>query len=126
MSVETRAPDEAVLDKAENGIRRDSARIAEDRGLSVHMERSEAVLPSPLDDSVATALQQASAREGTRIPIVPSGALHDAAILAREIPTAMLFVASKDGVSHNPREYSRHEDIARATQILADAIAADT
>ena len=123
MSVEARAQDDAVLDDAENGVRRDGAKIAEDRGLAVSVERSEAVLPSPLDDSVAMALQQASARDGEPIPIVPSGALHDAAIVAREIPTAMLFVASRDGISHNPQEYSRHEDIARAAQILADMIA---
>jgi hydantoinase/carbamoylase family amidase len=47
-----------------------------------------------------------------------SGALHDAAILAPLLPTAMLFVASKDGISHNPAEFSRIEDIAAAADVL--------
>ena len=47
-----------------------------------------------------------------------SGALHDAAILAPLLPTAMLFVASRDGISHNPAEFSRAEDIAAAAGVL--------
>jgi hydantoinase/carbamoylase family amidase len=52
-----------------------------------------------------------------------SGALHDAAILAPHLPTAMLFVASKDGISHNPREFSRIEDIAAAARVLEKLVA---
>ncbi len=47
-----------------------------------------------------------------------SGALHDAAVLAPLLPTAMLFVASRDGISHNPAEFSRVEDIATAAIVL--------
>ena len=47
-----------------------------------------------------------------------SGALHDAAVLAPLLPTAMLFVASRDGISHNPAEFSRIEDIAEAARVL--------
>jgi hydantoinase/carbamoylase family amidase len=52
------------------------------------------------------------------LPVTTSGALHDAAILAPLVPTAMLFIASKDGISHNPAELSRIEDIAQAAGIL--------
>jgi allantoate deiminase len=52
------------------------------------------------------------------LPTTVSGALHDAAIVAPHIPTAMLFIASKDGISHNPAELSRLEDIAEAARIL--------
>jgi allantoate deiminase len=51
-----------------------------------------------------------------------SGALHDAAILAPHLPTAMLFVASKDGISHNPAEFSRIEDIAAAAAVLEKVV----
>jgi allantoate deiminase len=52
-----------------------------------------------------------------------SGALHDAAIVAPLIPTVMLFVASKDGISHNPAEYSRIEDITAAAVVLEKVVA---
>lgn len=55
---------------------------------------------------------------GVKLPTTVSGALHDAAIIAPHVPTAMLFIASKDGISHNPAELSRVEDIALAAQIL--------
>jgi len=57
-----------------------------------------------------------------KFPDVASGALHDSAILAPLLPTAMLFVASEDGISHNPAEFSRIEDIALATEILAAVV----
>ncbi len=57
-----------------------------------------------------------------KLPTTTSGALHDAAILAPHLPTAMLFIASRDGVSHNPAELSRLEDIAEAARILEDLV----
>jgi hydantoinase/carbamoylase family amidase len=59
---------------------------------------------------------------GARVPTTVSGALHDAAILAPHLPTAMLFVASRDGISHNPAEFSRIEDIAAAARVLGKAV----
>jgi OHCU decarboxylase len=55
---------------------------------------------------------------GLQTPTTISGALHDAAIIAPLLPTAMLFVASKDGISHHPDEFSRIEDITAAAELL--------
>jgi OHCU decarboxylase len=52
------------------------------------------------------------------LPVTVSGALHDSAVLAPHVPTVMLFVPSKDGISHNPAEFSRVEDIAAAAQLV--------
>jgi len=41
------------------------------------------------------------------------------------VPTVMLFVASRDGISHNPAEFSRIDDIAVATRLLAAVVAND-
>jgi acetylornithine deacetylase/succinyl-diaminopimelate desuccinylase-like protein len=54
-----------------------------------------------------------------------SGALHDAAIVGRFLPTAMLFIASRDGISHNPAEFSRMDDIALAARILYSMVGGD-
>jgi acetylornithine deacetylase/succinyl-diaminopimelate desuccinylase-like protein len=59
------------------------------------------------------------------LPEAVSGALHDAAILAPLVPTVMLFVASRDGISHNPAEFSRIDDIAAATRLLAAVVGTD-
>ena len=68
-----------------------------------------------------------AAIEGRGLPVVelPSGAGHDAAILAAAgVPTAMLFVRSLNGgVSHSPDEESSPEDIALAVEVLTEALA---
>jgi hydantoinase/carbamoylase family amidase len=118
LSVEIRGQELSLLDRGEEEIRRIAAERSAQRGLEVAVERSEAVEPSPLDRSIAGELQRCAADLGHNIEIVPSGALHDAAILAPHIPTAMIFVASRDGISHNPEEFSRAEDIELAGEVL--------
>jgi hydantoinase/carbamoylase family amidase len=76
--------------------------------------------PVQMNAQVIAALQAAA---GGEISTTTSGALHDAAILAPLLPTAMLFVASKDGISHNPAEFSRIEDITAAANVLGKLVA---
>jgi N-carbamoyl-L-amino-acid hydrolase len=55
---------------------------------------------------------------------MPSGAYHDAGVMAALLPTAMLFIPSIGGVSHDFSENSHDEDIVIGCQVLADATAA--
>jgi N-carbamoyl-L-amino-acid hydrolase len=76
-----------------------------------------------MDARVCNKLLKSAEKRGLgQIPQTISGALHDAAILAPLVPTAMLFVPSRDGISHNSDEFSRIEDIAAATEVLAEAV----
>ncbi len=118
LSVEIRSQELPLLDRGEEHLRRIAEKRCAGRGLELTITRSEAVAPSPLDSAVAGALQRSAADLGHDIDIVPSGALHDAAILAPHLPTAMIFVASRDGISHNPEEYSRPADIEIAREVL--------
>ncbi len=54
---------------------------------------------------------------------MPSGAFHDAGIISASIPSAMLFIPSLGGISHDFAEDSREEDIVLGCQVLADAAA---
>jgi allantoate deiminase len=117
-SIDFRASSEEYLRRADVEIQLAIARIAKRRGLDATLNLTETLLPTPMEPDLCRSLQTASHRIGYTLPETVSGALHDAAILARHIPTAMLFVASKDGISHNPAEFSRTDDIALAAQIL--------
>ena len=76
-----------------------------------------------LDAALADRVRAAAGGLGIApLPEAVSGALHDAAILAPLVPTVMLFVASRDGISHNPAEFSRIDDIAAATRLLAAVV----
>jgi len=53
---------------------------------------------------------------------VPSGAGHDSMNMAKLCPTGMIFIPSKDGISHNPKEFSSLEDISRGVNLLKNEI----
>jgi allantoate deiminase len=84
------------------------------------------VEPAQFAGSARVALADAIAARGLPAVALPSGAGHDAGILASAgVDAAMLFVRSlKDGVSHSPDELSCDEDIALGVDVLADALAA--
>ena len=93
--------------------------FADGRGLGVEIEETEAIAVCPLSERLVEAARRAAAAGGfSEVPVVTSGALHDAAILAPHLPTVMLFVPSKNGISHNPAEFSRVEDVAAAAEVI--------
>ena len=55
---------------------------------------------------------------------MPSGAGHDAQSMAELGPVGMIFVPSRDGISHSPREYTAPEDITRGANVLLGAVLA--
>ena len=68
-----------------------------------------------LRDRVTAALAAA----GVTAPVLPTGAGHDAGILAARLPTAMLFVRNPTGVSHSPAEHADPDDCAAGVAALA-------
>ena len=54
--------------------------------------------------------------------LMPSGAAHDTMCVAERVPSAMVFVPCKDGISHSPLEEASAADAALATEIILNAI----
>jgi acetylornithine deacetylase/succinyl-diaminopimelate desuccinylase-like protein len=109
LSLDVRAPDAERLDAVIAGV-----------GFEPHHR----VEPVGLRGAARTALQEAIARAGIDVVELPSGAGHDAGILAAAgVDAAMLFVRSLNGgISHSPDELSSPEDVALAVGVLADAL----
>jgi hydantoinase/carbamoylase family amidase len=123
-SLDFRSPDDALLEQGHREIETLLAETAQRRGLTATLDATEAQPAIALDADLCNRLQQAAVRSGYGpLPVTVSGALHDAAIVAPHVPTAMMFVASRDGISHNPEEFSRVEDIAAAAEVLAALVA---
>ena len=123
LSIDFRDPDNAVLHDGDRRIRELLASIAGRRRLSHSLENTETLAAEALDPALCDRVREAALRAGVGpLPPAVSGALHDAAILAPHIPTAMIFVASRGGVSHNPDELSRFEDIAAAADVLWEVV----
>lgn len=123
LTIDFRAQTPEMLAHGDAVLRARIRGIAEARGLSLHFDMTEDQPPAPMSEVVVARLRRAAGACGMPFHRVPSGALHDAAVLAPYLPTAMVFVSSRDGISHHPSEFSRIEDIAAAARLVAAAIA---
>lgn len=123
MTIDLRAPADELLVRGDAALRKRLTAIAERRGIDLSITQTESLPAAVLSPTVVDRLRRAADRAGCGVlPETVSGALHDAAILAPLVPTAMLFVASRDGISHNPAEFSRIEDMTLATRVLYEAV----
>ena len=123
MMFQMRDTDEAVLDRLESLL----MRLAEEEGRGpcrVAVTRLRATAPATMDPGLRAALEAACERAAPgNWQAMPSGAGHDAQQLARVMKSAMLFVPSINGISHDTAEDTREEDLVRGVAALADAAA---
>jgi hydantoinase/carbamoylase family amidase len=122
IGVDLRAPTEAGFGHIERVVRDTATRIAAEEGLEVEVTEAHRKHPVTLDSDLQATLRQAAALEGATQMALPSGAGHDAMLLARKVPAAMLFVPSRGGISHNPAEYTSPEHCERGARVLARAL----
>ncbi|MXP65775.1 Zn-dependent hydrolase [Roseomonas sp. M0104] len=76
-------------------------------------------MPTDFQPEVPAAVERAAAAQGLKALRMASGAFHDAQFLVPVCPTGMIFVPCRDGVSHHPAEYSRPDQLAAGTRVLA-------
>ena len=124
MTVEVRAPEDAVREIAGQALTARAAEIAEARGLELEMRRTYAQTATPCDPGLQEALAAAIRQGGGRGLRLASGATHDTSAMADLCPVVMLFLACRDGISHNPAEHCAPETMGRAIAALASALAA--
>ena len=80
--------------------------------------------PVAFDPDCIEAVRQAAAELGLSAREIVSGAGHDAVYMARVVPTAMIFVPCKDGISHNEAEYASPEACEDGANVLLHAVLA--
>ncbi len=121
-SIDLRHPEEATKQELVEAIRTTCETIAKERGLSVSIETTGNSLPAPMDSHLQQVLVQSAQACGATWKFMPSGAGHDSELMARRVPTAMLFVPSVEGRSHSAAEYTTLEDAVRGARVLATAL----
>lgn len=122
-TIDVRDVDAAVMDGIVERIRRRLARIERDRGVEATLERYRTVDPVWMSDRCRRAIGAAADRADVEAMDVSSGGGHDTMKLAEATDVGMLFAPSRGGVSHSPKEWTEWDDCARATQVLAGALA---
>jgi allantoate deiminase len=121
-SLDIRGPD----DDAYRGVARDIVAFAGDagkrRGMTVTFAERQSLPATPLDERIVAALDESAAATGEPYTKMHSGAAHDTMCVAERVPSAMVFVPCKDGISHHPAEAADPADAALGAEIILNAI----
>lgn len=118
MTVDLRNTDEELLQKAERRLADVVAAAAEGEDCTVETRTLARFEPVVFDPSVVDLVERTAERLGHLVRRMPSGAGHDAQMMARVCPTAMIFTQSHNGLSHNPAEYTSPEDLRAGADVL--------
>jgi N-carbamoyl-L-amino-acid hydrolase len=119
--LEVRGPDQALLGRAGQVLADDLRRISAEEGCQVEVARQTSWPAMSMFPGYVAVLERVCERSGMPWRRLASGAGHDAEILARQVPAAMLFVPSHGGVSHSPLEHTDPRLLAQGCQVLLDA-----
>ena len=90
--------------------------------LTISVERLARFEPVIFDDSIVRLIEGSAQRRGLVSKRMTSGAGHDAQMLARVAPAAMIFVPSIGGISHSPHEFTPDADLVAGANILLDVV----
>ncbi|VVD81766.1 allantoate amidohydrolase [Pandoraea eparura] len=122
-TVDMRDPSEQRLAASEARFSAFLTTIAQDEGVRISTERLARFSPVVFDAALADVIEASASRLGLSSRRMTSGAGHDAQMIARIAPAAMIFVPSRGGISHNPREHTDDEQLVNGARVLLDVVA---
>lgn len=118
VTVDLRNTDEALLARAEQRLAEFLRQLARDERVSIETRSLARFAPVLFDKGIAALIARTAERLGHSCRPMTSGAGHDAQMIARIAPTAMIFVPSIGGISHNPAEDTKPEHLAAGADVL--------
>ncbi|MBY5456932.1 Zn-dependent hydrolase (plasmid) [Rhizobium beringeri] len=121
-TVDLRDPDEERLKEEEAALAAFLTGLSAEEQVGVSVERLARFEPVKFDQRIVRLVEKAARDRGLACRRMTSGAGHDAQMIARIAPSAMIFVPSIGGISHNPKEYTADEDLVAGTSILLDVV----
>lgn len=121
MTLDLRNPSDAHLDRAEAHLKEFLHTTAATHGVSVSIEETARFAATPFDEYLIQAVEAAAKDMGHQTRRMVSGAGHDAQLIAAMAPAAMIFVPSVQGLSHNPREFTKPEHCVAGADVLLAA-----
>ncbi|NML18090.1 Zn-dependent hydrolase [Azohydromonas caseinilytica] len=121
-TVDLRDPDEQRLQAAEQRLADFLVEIAGREGVRIETERLVRFEPVVFDAGLVDEIEASARRLGFTHRRMTSGAGHDAQMVARIAPAAMIFVPSRAGISHNPREHTDDAQLVQGAQVLLDVV----
>jgi beta-ureidopropionase / N-carbamoyl-L-amino-acid hydrolase len=117
--LDARAPDEATVEETVATVRSAAEGFSQDHGVTLSVRRESYTPLVRFDPALRDRIAGGLAAAGIEAPVLPTGAGHDAGVLAARLPTAMLFVRNPTGVSHSPAEHADLADCEAGVRALA-------
>lgn len=96
--------------------------ISKEHGVDINIDLWMDEDPVPMDEKVVEIIEKQCKESGLNYKVMHSGAGHDSQIFAAFVPTAMIFVPSRNGISHNPLEFTEPRDLAEGVKALIGAL----
>lgn len=121
-TVDLRNPDEEKLKSAEVSLSNFLEKISSDYNVNISTQRLVRFQPVKFDDQIVDTILKKAAARNLSTKRMTSGAGHDAQMMARLCPSAMIFVPSVNGISHNPKEYTATQDLVNGANVLLDVV----
>jgi N-carbamoyl-L-amino-acid hydrolase len=125
-TIDLRDPDDRRLKSAEDRLSQFLARLAAKQGVKLTVEQLVRFEPVSFHQDLVKYIEAAAASRSYRCRRMTSGAGHDAQMMARICPAAMIFVPSKGGISHSPAEDTNDSDLIAGANVLLDVAALST
>ncbi len=122
--VDLRNTDDNDLQAAERQLLVEVKRIAEAEGVSIDTRWVARFEPVVFDSRVVSLVESTAESFGLSVQRMPSGAGHDAQIMAQVCPAGMVFVPSVKGISHNPAEHTEPDDLVAGANVLLNTVVA--
>lgn len=117
-TMDCRHTDKEVLCKFTEEIEELMKQAAKESSVEIEIDRWMDEDPVPMDSNITSVIENACKKNNIDYKIMHSGAGHDSQIIAPRIPTAMIFVPSIKGISHNPAEDTKTEDLNKGIETL--------
>jgi len=126
LTLDVRNTDEKILQIAESKIKDFLSQIAVSEGVEIKTRQLARFEPVIFDDRVIDLVESIAKEQNNSVQRMPSGAGHDAQMLARVCPAGMIFVPSVKGISHNAAEFTDEADLNAGANILLHTMLALT
>jgi N-carbamoyl-L-amino-acid hydrolase len=121
--LDARAPDGAALGRIVDEVSAAAQAAALDQQVGFSLRRESLSPAVSFDSGLRDRIAAVLAAAGAGVPVLPTGAGHDAGVLGARLPAAMLFVRNPSGVSHSPAEHAEPADCEAGVEALAAVLA---
>ncbi len=122
LGIDIRSTSEPAKDEIEEQVKSQAEAIARDRDLQVEINQLARGLPMVMEPKMVDLLEEVCRAESFSYRLMPCGAGHDAMQIARIAKTGLVLIPCREGISHNPAEWTELEEVVQGSRVVLEAV----